>query len=235
MIYPKLISARILNRYKRFFADVELDSGEKVTAHVANTGSMKTCWSPGDKVYLSHSDDPKRKLAYSLELIQTNHHFIMINTSKTNHLAQQALTSGLIPELKNFDVIEPEQKTLNSRFDFKLTQSHGMDICWVEVKNVTLLKSPQVATFPDAITTRGAKHLDELMLLKQQGFRVAMLYVVSRTDALTFDLQQDIDLHYAQKVKQAHCVGVEIYAYQIKVDLPQIMLTHPLPILGLYS
>lgn len=227
---PSLHEGRILKRYKRFLADVELPNGEIVVAHVPNTGSMKTCWSEGWKVWLSHSANPARKLPWTLELTSPGTSLIMVNTANTNKLAAEALTNNWISELAGYPEVIPEQKILESRFDFLLTGHAAKPDCWVEVKNVTLLEAGTHATFPDAVSERGRKHLLNLIQLKQQGLRAAMLYVVSRTDAQSFGPAYDIDPAYARAFHQAIDAGVEILCYQVKFSEGQWRVSHALPV-----
>ncbi len=213
MLFPSLTQGRILKRYKRFFADIELEDGSIVVAHCANTGSMKTCWEPGWPALISPATNPERKLRWTLEFTLPPNHFIMVNTALTNHLVKEAL-SELAP-FKDYLTILPEQKIFDSRFDFLLTQS-GLPDFWVEVKNVTLLDSPGVASFPDAVSTRGQKHLQDLIKLKESGQRAAMLYVLSRSDAEKFKTADKIDLDYAQALKLAVSKGVEVYCFGLE-------------------
>ena len=171
-----LIPGKILKRYKRFLADIELEDGEVIVAHTANTGSMKTCWEPGWPVLLSHHDNPKRKLKYSLELTHNGDTWIGINTSLPNKVAAEGIQSGVVKELQGYENLKPEAKVGKSRIDILLSNDKD-DLCYVEVKNVTLLGENRVAIFPDAVSTRGQKHLEELTSLVKEGIRSAMLFV----------------------------------------------------------
>lgn len=224
-----LIEGKILKRYKRFLADVELENGEVITAHTANTGSMKTCWEPGWSVLLSFHDNPKRKLKYSLELTSNGNTWICVNTSLPNKIAVEGIQSGVVKELKGYSTIKPEAKIGKSRIDILLSND-GEDPCYVEVKNVTLLGDKKRGIFPDAVSTRGQKHLEELMGLVDQGIRAAMLYVVNREDVNSFGPADHIDPKYGELLREAKEKGVEILAYQCKVTPDEIKLSKKLPV-----
>lgn len=224
-----LIKGKILKRYKRFLADVELENGEVITAHTANTGSMKTCWEPGWSVLMSFHDNPKRKLKYSLELTNNGDTWIGVNTSLPNKIAMEGIEKGVVKELKGYSTIKPEAKIGKSRIDILLS-NEGEDPCYVEVKNVTLLGEKGKGIFPDAVSTRGQKHLEELMGLVDQGVRAAMLYVVNREDVKSFGPAEDIDPRYAELLREAADKGVEILAYQCKVTPDEIKLAKKLPV-----
>lgn len=225
----KLIKAKILKRYKRFLSDIELSSGEVVCAHVPNTGSMKTCWEPGWTVYLSKTDDPKRKLKYTLELLHNGESFISINTSMTNKIVKEALEQGTISEFKKYKTIKPEQKILDSRLDFFLTEE-GQKDTYIEVKNVTLLGEENRALFPDAVTTRGQKHLKDLIQIAESGKNACMLYLVNRQDVKSFSPAKDIDSEYSSILKEAKEKGVQILAYQTAITTDEISVSKKLPI-----
>ncbi len=230
MAAPSLIEGRILKRYKRFLADIELADGRVVVAHVPNTGSMKTCWEPGWKAWLSHSPDPKRKLPYTLELTSPGQTLIMVNTGQANNLASEALRSGRLPAFTGYREVLAEQKALDSRFDFLLKGHATYPDCWVEVKNVTLLENDDLATFPDSVSERGRKHLRDLIVLRQQGQRAAMLYVVSRSDAGRFAPAAHIDPAYAQALREAHAAGVEVHCHQVDFTGERWILSRALPV-----
>lgn len=218
-----LIKARIIKRYKRFLSDLELESGEVINAHVPNTGSMKTCWEPGWYAYLSKTDDPKRKLKYTWELTDTGEALICINTNLPNKIIKEALVAQNIEEFAPYQQIKPEQKVLDSRIDFYLTEA-GLPDAYIEVKNVTLKGEKDLALFPDAVSTRGQKHLKDLIHLKQQGHRAAMLYLVNRNDVNVFAPAEQIDPTYAELLRQAHAAGVEILPYQTAISPEGITL-----------
>lgn len=218
-----LIEATILKRYKRFLSDIELPSGEIINAHVPNTGRMTACWEPGWKVFISYHPDPKRKLKYTLELTSNGKTLIGVNTSLTNKIAHEAIELALIPELAAFDIIKPEQKILDSRIDFYLESTLSDETAYVEVKNVTLVEDG-IALFPDAVSTRGQKHLRDLIQIKQMGHRAVMLYIVNREDAKVFSPAKLVDPVYADLMVQAHAQGVEIYVYSCKLTHKEITL-----------
>ncbi len=229
MQLPELVPGKILRRYKRFFADVELASGEVVVAHVPNTGSMKTCWVPGMPAWLSPATNPERKLRWTLELTSTDgKNFVVVNTALANKLAFEALSARSLPPFAAATAVLPEQSAHDSRFDFKLETAEGP--CWVEVKNVTLLEAPGVASFPDAVTTRGQKHLEDLIALRHQGQRAAMLYVVARSDAESFTTAHEIDPEYAALVSKAKSAGVEIHAFKVQKDGNTLKLAEAIPV-----
>ena len=206
-----LIEGRMITRYKRFFADCEVD-GETVTAHTPNTGSMKTCWEEGWPVLLSKSDNPKRKLKFTLEMTHNGATWIGVNTQLPNKLVKEAIEEGKIPELVGFDSIKPEAKVGDSRID--LLMMFGEQRCWVEVKNVTLLGEGTTCEFPDSVSTRGQKHLRELTELKKKGDRACMFFLVQREDVDLFRPAAAIDPEYARLLKEASSAGVEILVYQ---------------------
>ncbi len=232
-----LIKGKILKRYKRFLADVELENGEIITAHTANTGSMKTCWEPGWEVLLSYHDNPKRKLKYSLEMAHNGKTWIGINTSLPNKIAQEAIKNGTIQELQGYRELKPEIKIDQARLDILL---HDGEVagqpnvfknpCYVEIKNVTLLGDNAVSLFPDAVSTRGQKHLKQLIQLVKSGARGVMLYVINRQDVQAFAPAQEIDPDYARLLSEAQATGVEVLAYQCQLTPREITLRQPLPV-----
>jgi len=224
-----LIKGIILKRYKRFLADVELENGDIITAHTANTGSMKTCWEPGWNVLLSYHDNPKRKLKYSLELTHNGDTWICVNTSLPNKIAAEGITNGTVKELQGYSSLKPEAKVGQSRIDILLS-NEGADPCYVEIKNVTLLGEDRRAIFPDSVSTRGQKHLEELTSLVDQGIRSAMLFVVNREDVDSFSPADEIDPTYGELLRKAHKAGVEVLAYQCSVTPTGISLQKKLPI-----
>lgn len=221
----KLIKAKILKRYKRFLSDIELEDGEIVCAHVPNTGSMKTCWDENWDVYLSESNNPKRKLKYTLEMTDNGDSLISVNTSRTNKLAFEALSNGIIQEFQDYEEIKPEVKAYDSRFDFFLSGNKNQPDAYIEVKNVTLLGEDKLALFPDSVSTRGQKHLRDLIKVKEDGHRAAMLYVVNREDVNRFEPAKHIDPDYAALVDEAKDRGVEILIYQCKLTPEEIKIT----------
>lgn len=222
-----LTEAILLKRYKRFLADIQLGD-ELFTAHVPNTGAMTSCWEPNWKCALSKSDNPTRKMPHTLELVHNGETWIGVNTANANKLVHLWLKEALIPELAGYSVIQPEKKIGDSRIDFYLEGHQDHPPCYVEVKNVTL-KLEGMAQFPDAVSERGQKHLKDLMLLKKQGLRAAMLYVVQRDDVQSMKPAHSIDKKYGELLKEAHAAGVEIYVYQCKMNINEIGFGRSLP------
>lgn len=222
-----LKEAILLKRYKRFLADVTVD-GESFTAHVPNTGSMTACWEPNWKCALSVSDNPNRKMAHTLELTHNGETWIGVNTANANKLVHGWLKENRIPELAGYKTIQPEKKIGDSRIDFFLENHATEKPCYVEVKSVTL-KLDGIAQFPDAVSERGQKHLKELMALKKEGYRTAMLFVVQREDVSVMKPASSIDKKYAQLLAEAHASGVEILVYQCKINLNEIGFGKSLP------
>ena len=210
-----LIEGVLVKRYKRFLADVQLNDGSVVTAHTANTGSMKGCAKSGSKVWLRDSGNPKRKYPLSWELVQAPGGVVVgINTGLANHLAREAIEQGVVKELRGYDRIRSEVKygKENSRIDL-LLQTEGKPDCFVEVKNVTLVKD-DIAYFPDAVTTRGAKHLRELIAMVEAGHRAVIFFCVQRGDAEEVRPADNIDPEYGRTLREAIAKGVEALAYR---------------------
>ena len=224
-----LIRGTLIQRYKRFLADVCLDSGEKVTAHTANSGSMKGLISPGNPVFLTFHDRPERKLKYSWEIVQVGPTFVGINTSLPNLLVEEGIRSERLQELRGYRDLRREVKYgENSRVDLLLSNG-DRERCYVEVKNVTLMEEGR-ALFPDAVSERGRKHLGELVRMVREGHRAVLFYVVQRGDAHTVYPAEAIDPEYAKALRLAVKAGVEVVAYQAKVGLDEIVLTSPLKV-----
>lgn len=220
-----LISGKLIKRYKRFLADVRLEDGQLVTAHCPNSGSMKTCDTPGWQVRLSLANNPKRKLKYTWELVHNTKCWIGINTHRANHLAREAIEQGWIPELSGYSKLETEkQYGQNSRIDILL--SFAKQLCYVEVKNVTLVEADGFYKFPDSITARGLKHLNELREMVRQGHRAVMLYCIQRSDGSEFRPAFEIDPKYAVALKEVYRNGVEILAYRAEISPESIKLKH---------
>ena len=231
-----LIPATLVKRYKRFLADVMLESGEAITAHVANPGSMIGLAAPGARVWLSKSDSPSRKLPYSWELIEvdfgTGRELVGVNTGHPNPLIGAALAAGVIPELAGYDTIRREVKYgKNSRVDF-LLESAKRPPCYVEIKNVHLMRTAGVAEFPDAVTARGAKHLDELGNAIDAGARAVMLFLIQIGSASQFKLARDIDPKYGAAYDRARTRGVEAMAWRCAIACEGIEIVGPVPIVG---
>ena len=228
MQFPKpLIHGKLIKRYKRFLADIELDSGEIVVAHCTNSGSMKTCIENGADVYLTHVDDPKRKTKYTWEMIYINGDWVGINTGIPNLLVSEAIRDQEIEGLDFYSEVRRELKFEDSRFDVFAKNDQGS--CFIEVKNVSM-KVGDHARFPDSVTTRGKKHLETLMRVKAQGMRAVMFYVIQRSDVSIFGPAWDIDPNYADALKKAVDSGVEVFAYQAKVTPKGIDLLKQLPV-----
>ncbi len=228
-----LIHGTLIRRYKRFMADVTLDSGETVTAHCANSGSMLSVDAPGSEVWLSPASNPKRKLRYTWEIIRVGETLVGINTHRPNGLVAEAVAEGTIPELTGYESIRREVKYgENSRIDL-LLEAPDRRPCLVEVKNVTLKRENQpddAVEFPDAVTKRGAKHLVELSNAVRQGSRSVMMFLVQRGDGGLFTIAADIDPHYAKALGQAVAAGVEVLCYRCRVSEDAIKVTDPLTI-----
>jgi sugar fermentation stimulation protein A len=231
-----LIPATLVRRYKRFLADVVLPSGETVTVHCANPGSMIGLNSPGARVWLSRSGNPGRKLAHSWELIEVDlgcgGELVGINTAHPNALAGEAITAGRIRELAGYATVRREVKYgTASRVDFLLEHPHRPP-CYVEVKNVHLMRQPALAEFPDAVTRRGAKHLAELSAMAAAGARAVMLYLVQIGSAERFATARDIDPAYGAAFDAARAAGVEAIAYRCGITCAGIEVTDPVVIVG---
>lgn len=221
-----LVHGRLIKRYKRFLADVKLDNGKIVTAHCTNSGSMKSCLEENAEVYLSSVNNPKRKTQFTWEMIKINESWVGINTNNPNQLAFDAISQGHIDKIRGYTDVTREVKFGDSRFD--VMAKNSFETCFVEVKNVTL-KEGKYALFPDAVTTRGKKHLETLMKVKQQGMRAVMLYIIQRTDVEIFAPAKDIDPDYAKTLKKAYENGVEIIPLQAKVSPQNIEIVGELP------
>lgn len=222
-----LTEGRLIKRYKRFLADVELPSGEVVVAHCANSGSMLGCKDPGSRVLLSPNRNPKAKLDWRWEMIEVDGSLVGINTSHPNAVVADAIENDAIPELTGFNSLRREVKYgVNSRIDILLADP---GLCYVEVKNVTLKVGAQ-AQFPDAVTTRGAKHLRELIDMVAEGHRAVMFYLVQRGDCESFTPAAHIDPTYAAGLREAAEKGVELLCYTCDLTPEKIEIAGTLPI-----
>ncbi len=222
-----LIHGKLIKRYKRFLADVELNSDKIITVHCPNTGTMLSCSTPGSAVCLSISDNPKRKYPHTLEMVQDDETWVGVNTSRTNKLVIEAITEGQISEFKNIDSIKAEVKTSKeSRLDL-LVRQDDQDT-YVEIKNCSL-SIDGCAMFPDAVTARGTKHLHELIRLKKEGFNACIFFLVQRMDAERFAPAAQIDPIYARTIEQAATAGVQILVYQAEVNPAWIKVVGSLP------
>ncbi|UUY08801.1 DNA/RNA nuclease SfsA [Pseudomonas sp. J452] len=230
---PPLEEGRLLRRYKRFLADIESASGEQLTIHCPNTGSMLNCMSEGCRVWFSRSSDPKRKLPGTWELGETPQgRLACINTARANGLVEEALRAGVISELAGFTGLKREVRfgEENSRADFRLDYPDGP--AWVEVKSVTLgFPDTTVAAFPDARTERGAKHLRELASLARQGVRAVQLYCVNLTGIEAVRAAEEIDPAYAAGLREAKVAGVEVLAYGAEITPQGMRLVRRLEVL----
>ena len=207
------ISGRLIKRYKRFFADVKLDSGEVVTAHCPNTGSMLGLLTEGNIVYLSKTDNEKRKLKYTLEVVKVLGASVGVNTHRANRIVEEGIVEKKISSLgKKYDFMREVKYGKNSRIDFLITNKKGEEI-FIEVKNVTLSKRKGVAEFPDAITERGSKHLLELIDVVKKNKRAIMLFLIQRNDCKKFRIAEEIDSIYKKNIVKAKKAGVEILCY----------------------
>jgi sugar fermentation stimulation protein A len=224
---------RLVQRYKRFFADVVLDDGAEITAHCPNPGAMLGLNTPGLPAWISTSDNPKRKLAHTLELVEVDGGLVGINTMHPNRLVAEALADGLIPELAGYANIRPEVKYGEaSRVDFLLT-SPDRPPCFLEVKNVHLRRGGTLAEFPDCVAARSLRHLRELSREVEGGCRAVMLFIVQRTDCDVFDTAGDIDPGYAVGLKAAAALGVEILCWGCDIRHDEIRVARPIPWRGL--
>jgi sugar fermentation stimulation protein A len=221
----QLQPATLLKRYKRFLADVELPDGRQLTVHCPNSGSMMGCSSPGLPAMISRSDNPKRKYPHTLEMVMVDGDWVGINTSRTNHLVREALEKGIFPELLPFDEIKAEVKSGDSRLDFCLTGPEGTT--YLEVKNCTLARQG-IAMFPDAVTTRGSKHMKELTRLHRKGHRTAVIFCVQMGRVSGFSPAADIDPDYAEALAQAVSAGVLALACRADVSPDGILVTERL-------
>jgi sugar fermentation stimulation protein A len=226
------LQARLIRRYKRFLADIRLDDGSQLTVHCPNPGSMRGTQAPGSAVRCSTHDDPKRKLRHTLEMIRVGRSWVGLHAVKANAVARRVLESNAYTPFTDYGKIEREVSVSEgSRFDFRLTEHPTRDEpCWVEVKSVTLCDDRR-ARFPDAVTTRGRRHLEHLMRRRQKGERAALLYIVQRADADSVAPADDIDPEYAATLREAARAGVEIHALGGRVLADRIRLERTLPVL----
>ena len=209
-----LISGEFIKRYKRFFVDIKLNK-RTVTAHCPNTGSMKGLLKTGNRVWLSKTDNPKRKLKYTLQIIEDHNAKVGINTHLTNEIVLDGINNGLIKNFKNFERIEREVRFgENSRFDFLVHEKTCKS--FVEVKNVTLSRNKNIAEFPDTVTSRGLKHIKELLKASKEGYKIYLMFVIQRNDCNKFDLARDLDPEYCELLVKAVKKNLKVLCYDCK-------------------
>jgi len=231
-----LVHARLIKRYKRFLADVRLDNDEMITVHCPNTGSMKNCVDENAEIWLSDSNNPKRKYRYTWEYLRTSRgHHIGVNAGKANQLVQSAIRDDLVEPLAGYDTIRPEVKygDENSRIDLLLQDSKKQD-CYVEVKSVTLLEDPPssgIGYFPDAVSERGAKHLRELIKMSQSDARSVLFFCVQHTGIQEVRPADHIDREYGKLLREALDSGVEVLAYKVRKSNKGFRLWRDLPVI----
>ena len=224
-----LIKGKLIKRYKRFFTDVKIGK-EIVTAHCPNTGSMKGLLDEGNEVFVSKNDDPKRKLKYTLEIIKTKKNLVGVNTHFANKIAYHGLSNNLVKEVANSDSIKPEVFfDKETRFDF-LIEKNKQKI-FVEVKNVTLLRGEKTAEFPDAVTSRGSKHLKTLIEAVKKGYKSYLLFLIQIQGVNNFKIAKDIDKEYYENYLLAKKAGVIFLAYQCKISAKEIKIDKKIKII----
>ena len=231
-IDPTLLPATFVKRYKRFFADIRTEQGELLTVHCPNTGSMQNCQVENSRCWYSLSDNPKRKLPATLEIVTTSFgNLAGVNTARPNHIVRQAIEDQLIPELRGYQSIRSEVRygAEKSRIDLLLEGEKG-GLCYIEVKNVTLDCGDGRAQFPDAVTSRGTKHLRELMAMVAEGHRAVLFFCVQLTGVETVSIADHIDPLYAETLSAAMDVGVEVLVWQADLSEQAIRLQRPLPL-----
>ena len=220
----KLISGVFIKRYKRFFVDIKVNR-KTVIAHCPNTGSMLGLLKPGSKVWLTKSNNPNRKLKYTLQIIEDGGHKVGVNTHLTNKIVLEALEENFIKELSNNIKIKSEVKFgQNTRFDFLITKENYK--AFIEVKNVTLSRTSGIAEFPDAVTTRGAKHINELIEASKQGYKIYIAYIIQREDCKKFTIAADIDPEYYRLLSKAIKKKLNILCYDCKFYPKGIILNN---------
>ena len=220
----RLLQGFLIKRYKRFFVDIKYKN-KIITAHCPNSGSMMGLLDKGNKIWFSKSDNPKRKLKYTLEIVELEKKMVGINTQLTNKIVLEALNNKKIKSLIKFNNIKTEVKfSNNTRFDFLL--SDNKDKCFLEIKNVTLVREEKIAEFPDAITSRGTKHLNELCNAIKKGYQTYILYLIQRDDCNSFKIAEDIDKEYKIAFGKAFKNGVKVLCYDCKLNNEEIKLNN---------
>lgn len=231
MKFPqKLIPAQLIKRYKRFLADVILEDGQEITVYCPNTGSMINCAEPGSVVWLSYSDDPKRKYAYTWQLVQ-NHpgELACIHSALANNVVKEGLEAGKLAELQGYDQVQTEVRYGEEKSRIDLLLSRVDEQCFVEVKCVTLHQANGLGLFPDAVSARGTKHLRELAAMKQQGHRAVLLFCVQNTAINRVAAAAEIDPKYAKTLQEVMAAGVEVLVYNTSISAEGIELKERLP------
>lgn len=225
-----LIPGRLVRRYKRFLADITLDNGTEITCAVPNTGSMMGLTDPGSRVFLSTSDNPKRKYAHTLEMVEADGNWVGINTGLPNRLAEEAIRAGMILDLADYAELRREQKYgKKSRIDI-LLDDPARGKAYVEVKNVHFMRQPGLAEFPDTVTARGARHLDEMADMVREGHRAVMVYLVQRGDCESMRLCRELDPAYWAAFDRAAACGVEAVAIQCQISPEEIAPAKRIPL-----
>ena len=225
----RLLQGTFIKRYKRFFVDINYKN-KIITAHCPNSGSMMGLLNKGNKTWFSRSINPKRKLKFTLEIIKSGENLVGVNTFLTNKLVLEALNLKKIKSLIQFNNIKTEASfSNNTRFDFLI--SNNKEKCFLEVKNVTLVRNKKIAEFPDAITARGTKHLNQLINAKQKGFQSYILYLIQREDCSSFKIADDIDKEYKIAFDKAKKTGVKILCYDCKIDLEEVKLNNQIDLI----
>jgi len=230
MLLPQpLVRGRLVQRYKRFFADIVLDDGQEITAHCPNPGAMLGVNLPGQGAWVSWSDDPKRKLPWTLQLVEAGGGLVGVNTMLPNRLVAEALADAAIPELSGYATVRPEVKYAEaSRVDFLLTHPDRSP-CWLEVKNVHLSRTPGLAEFPDCVAARSTRHLGDLAAQVVAGDRAVALFVVQRMDCESFKACEDLDPAFARGLTQAARAGVEVLVYACDVTTQGVRIARRIP------
>ena len=224
----KLISGLLIKRYKRFFVDIEVNN-QIITAHCPNTGSMHGLLNKGNKVWISKSNNPNRKLKYTLEIIQDDNSKVGVNTHSSNKIVHHALKNNLIKDFNNILEIKPEIKFgSNTRFDFLVLKKKTK--AFIEVKNVTLSRKKGLAEFPDSVTARGLKHINELIKASKKNYEIYILYLIQREDCKTFSIAKDIDKDYANALNKAVKSKLNILCYDCKFSSKEIKLNNKMKI-----
>lgn len=242
MLFPSALRrGRLVRRYKRFLADVQLEDGTLVVAHCANPGSMRSCAIEGSPVWLSFSSNAKRKLPWTWEVVEVGGTRVYVNPARANDLVAEAIAEDRIAQLRGYDVVEREVAVGSSRIDFRLRANAvpgagqsapvGTPPCYVEVKCATMASDGGGAAFPDAVTRRGTRHLEELLRLRAAGARAVLLFCVSRHGATSVRPADEIDPVYAQTLRLVVRQGVEVFGYRCDVVSDGVSLRHPVPVL----